>query len=225
MSPSPNDENPTEPESAEPPEAPTLEGLHLDKEQVEHTSGPIRRYASNQPQGGDVGGETPFIADTPFAANTPGFGGETPFFMGATDAQFDFEMDDTDGIPTGLPDLLHLDDLSVPPVTRDAAPATFDVEAGDDFVADTDDVAPEPSGLTEEEVAARVATQVQEIVQTAVNNAVEQAIHTERTQAAERQKKKLADARMMTFGVAVFMASAVWGILLALALYYEALQV
>ncbi len=215
MSPSPPDENPSEPEPSTPPmDAPTLEGLQLDKERVEQTSGPVRRYASNQPVNVDAGGETPFLRDTPFASNTPGFGGETPFFMGASDEQFDFETDDTDGIPTGLPDLLNLDDLSVPPLPRprDAAPETCDPERAH---------AAPPS---ESDLSKRVDARVQAVIQDAVNHAVEHAITTERARAAERAKSKRAEARMMAFGVGVFMASALWGLLLALALYYEALQ-
>ena len=47
------------------------------------------------------------LRDNPFGSNP--FGGETPFFTGGGSAP-GFELDDTDGIPVGLPDLLHLPD-------------------------------------------------------------------------------------------------------------------
>jgi hypothetical protein len=206
MSSSPPEENGQEAEPSIPPmDAPALEAMQLDREGVERTSGPIRRYAANQlldPHPSGAGAEV--LRDTPFAANTPGFGGETPFFMGAAETGFDFEMDDTDGIPTGLPDLLNLDDASVPPL----APA-----------ADAAASAPAP-----DDVAAAVEARVQEVLQAAVNQAVEQAVLTDRQNAAERERKRRAEARMMAFGIGVFLTSALWGLLLALALYYDALQ-
>ncbi|MEZ4317363.1 MAG: hypothetical protein R3F61_07655 [Myxococcota bacterium] len=109
------------PEPSQPPmDAPALERLKLEGQRVRNTSKPFASYVHNEEM--DSGG-TPFLRDTPFGDNTPGiFGGETPFFVQETRG-FDFEMDDTEGIPTGLPNLLDLAPVATPaPEPRVIAP-------------------------------------------------------------------------------------------------------
>jgi len=107
-----------EPEPSSPPmEAPELERLHMKPEAI--VTGPIASYVSREEL---PDGDTPFLRDTPFGEI--GFGGETPFFMGSDNPGYDFETSDTDGIPTGLPDLIDLppapDNI---PVDSDDTPA------------------------------------------------------------------------------------------------------
>lgn len=88
-------------------EPPGLENLRLDADEIARGTGMVDSYVKNEERA-PVAEETPFMADTPFGTGPGIVGGETPFFLQNDTAGYDFEMDDTDGIPTGLPDLHDL---------------------------------------------------------------------------------------------------------------------
>ncbi|MCB9679171.1 MAG: hypothetical protein H6737_28975 [Alphaproteobacteria bacterium] len=190
----PNDEQPGAepgsfaPEPSYPPmEAPALERLNLKGAKVRETSPPLAGYVAHE----EVAG-TPFLRDNPFSDNTPGiFGGETPFFQSEAPA-FDFEMEDTDGIPTGLPNLLDLPELEV-------------------WVPRQTDVLPDPSGPVMAEV----------LGVDGVKEAVEEAEARHAVAVSGLEKKHARELRV-AFSVGVIVTSLLWGILLlALSLQAE----
>lgn len=82
---------------------------------------PVHRPPPGQDEPSD---EPRILRDNPFGDNKPGFAGDMPFFVESPTARFDFETDDTDGIPTGLPDLKNLGayDVDFEPHPNDELP-------------------------------------------------------------------------------------------------------
>lgn len=105
---------------------PELERLSLDTDEVAKRTGMVPSYVRNEER--TPATETPFMRDTPFGEGPGIVGGETPFFTNSAPA-YDFEMDDTDGIPTGLPNLYDLPEVpDVPVVSHTAETEVVEIE-------------------------------------------------------------------------------------------------
>ena len=174
------------PESSSPPmDAPELQSLNLKGAKVRETSSPLLDYVSREDPDA-----TPVLRDTPFGNDAPGiFGGETPFFQSTGGAGFDFEMDDTEGIPTGLPNLIDL-----PP-----APDLADI---DEWVPVTEDLIPERSQ----------PVMVQRVL------GVDPTPPAPPPVDEEAEKAKLRYQQMVAFSIGVLVTSLLWGVLLFLSL-------
>jgi hypothetical protein len=105
---------------------PALEPVREPTDELVKPNAPLLQYVRHQESPGD--GATPFLADRPFGDQTF-FGNQmTPFFVNDSAPAADYDTDDTDGIPTGLPDLLNLAPLgTAPPPPAARAPAANDV--------------------------------------------------------------------------------------------------
>lgn len=88
-------------------DAPALERLAASPDEVVPPDAPLKQYVLNEDPPAGV------VRDLPFGASL-GFGGETPFFTNTESSPVAWQPNDTDGIPTGLPDLLDLPELSTP---------------------------------------------------------------------------------------------------------------
>jgi hypothetical protein len=172
------------PENSSPPmDPPGLEKLNLKGAAVRQQSPPLASYVTR-----DDAGDAPVLRDTPFGGDAPGiFGGETPFFQSEAPG-FDFEMDDTEGIPTGLPDL-------------------HDLSAFEDWVPAPTDKLPEPSGPVMPDVLGI------DVVQEALDEAGER--HARIVEALETRMKF---NQLVAGSVGIIVSSLLWGTLLYLAL-------
>jgi len=93
---------------------------------------PLQRYVRHETPSAAV------LRDQPFGSQ-PTFGGETPFFTQAEiSPETNWDLDDTEGIPTGLPDLLHL-----PPEAESATSSTIETTSAQENAL-APDLLPEP---------------------------------------------------------------------------------
>lgn len=108
-----------------PPRPPALEPLRERTDEIVRKDAPLTHYVRHD----TPADETPFLADKPFGDHFAA-GQMTPFFLNDAPA-FDFDTEDTEGIPTGLPNLRDLPPLATPaPAPRAAeAPVVAEVSA------------------------------------------------------------------------------------------------